>query len=659
MAATQANKTIRVKSPFGADKLLFKEMHLREELGRLFQCDLSVRSPEGDLDPDRILGQSVTVEFELTTGGAIRYLNAVVTEFAQTGYSDELHEYEATLRPWLWLLTRTADCRIFQQKSVPDIVQAVFREYGLTDFELRLSGSYRTWEYCAQYRETDFNFVSRLLEHEGIYYFFEHSEDKHSLVLADDTSAHKTVSHYETVPFYPANGAVAFRERDHLNGWSQLASVQTGACALQDFDFEQPRKSLIAKSSIRSQYAHADFELFDYPGTYTEKSDGDDYAKVRIQELRAEQIVARAVGNAVGLQCGALFTLENHPREDQNHEYLITASTLYLKTNAYQSAATPGIDAQMSARCIDSKVVFRPMRSTPKPYISGTQSALIVGKSGEEIYTDQYGRVKLQFHWDRYSKGDENSSCWVRVTQLWAGKQWGAVHIPRIGQEVIVSFLEGDPDRPIVTGRVYNGDSMPPYALPDNKTQSGIKSRSSQSGTADNFNEIRFEDLKGQEMLTIHAEKDMTAEVENDRSETIGRDETAKVGRDQKWSVGHDSSLDVGNNETINITQDRSISVGGNESDNVGKQYTLTAGDQISLTTGSASIVMKSNGDIEISGNNITISGQSKVEIDGQQINVQGTQIQVQGTQTTVQSTLLNLNASGVASIQGSLTKIN
>jgi type VI secretion system secreted protein VgrG len=326
-------------------------------------------------------------------------------------------------------------------------------------------------------------------------------------------------------------------------------------------------------------------------------------------------------------------------------------------------------------QAIDARTVYRAPRLTPKPVVHGAQTAMVVGGSGDEIYTDKYGRVKVQFPWDRYAKGDENSSCWVRVAQLWAGKQWGAIHIPRVGQEVIVDFLEGDPDRPIITGRVYNADSMPPYTLPDNATQSGVKSRSSKGGSADTYNELRFEDKTGQELVLLHAEKDLTIESEHDGSTSIGHDQTTSITNNLTTKVGADEERDISGNlktsitkdETHSVSQDRNTSISGNDSSTVSKQYSLTATDQISLTTGQSSIVMKSNGEIQISGDKITLSGTSKVVINGMEVDISGTtkvgvtsnvSVEIKGTQTKVGGTMLQLSGDAMAQLKGGMTMI-
>jgi type VI secretion system secreted protein VgrG len=380
------------------------------------------------------------------------------------------------------------------------------------------------------------------------------------------------------------------RERDHIYNWTLAQEIQPGIYALNDFDFTRPKANLQVKSSIQQDHAHASMEIFDYPGEYPDTGDGETYARARIEELQVNQEKVEAQGNALGLATGSLFELTDYPREDQNQEYLITSATHQMVSEAYTSGTSTGSSAGYTCNftALPSKQPFRSARITPKPMVQGPQTAIVVGPSGDEIHTDKYGRVKVSFHWDRYSKSNETSSCWVRVAQIWAGKQWGGIHIPRMGQEVIVDFLEGDPDHPIITGRVYNNDNMPPYELPANATQSGIKSRSSKGGGAENFNEFRFEDKKGEELVYLHAEKDYAIVVENDRAESIGRDRSLEVGRDKSETVQRDKSISVMGAHSEQIQKNMTINVAANLTETVAINYAETVGAAMELTVGGA-----------------------------------------------------------------------
>ncbi len=598
--ATQADRLFEVSSPLGKDVLLFRAMSASERLSHPFEFDLELLSKDHDIELDDVVGQLMTVRLDLPAERKTRYFNGYVSQFSYEGGLREFSRYRATLRPWLWLLTRRADCRIFQGKTVPEIIEQVFQDDGFSDFEKRLSGSYRTWEYCVQYRETDFNFVSRLMEQEGIYYYFKHEDGKHTLVLSDSVSAHDPIPGFETVPYYPPIEG-SHRERDHLSAWSVAKQVQPGKYSLRDFDFEKPSADLETRNNNPLDHAQKEFEVYDYPGEYVETGDGETYARIRLEELQSQHERGYGSGNAAGLFAGGLFKLDGFPRDDQNREYLVVSSTSELSSEAYMAGMGSGeSDSQCSIVALDSKTPYRAPRITPKPIVQGPQTAIVVGPSGEEIHTDDYGRVKVQFHWDRKGKDDENSSCWIRVSYPWAGKNWGAVHIPRIGQEVIVDFLEGDPDRPIITGRVYNAESTVPYALPDNMTQSGIKSRSTKKGTGDNFNEIRFEDKKGEEEIYVHAEKDMNRVVENndtlkvgfdkkdpgDQGVEINNDQSLSVGHDRSKSVGNDETTSIGNNRTEDVGKDETISIGENRAESVGKDETISIGENRTETVG-------------------------------------------------------------------------
>ncbi|MBT2971039.1 MAG: type VI secretion system tip protein VgrG [Candidatus Thiodiazotropha sp. (ex Ctena orbiculata)] len=587
MAFTQSNRQLQVKTPLGPDELLILKMEAREELGRLYEFTVDLLSDNESISADDLLGKKMTVEMDMVNTTK-RYFDGYVSRFTQIGHMAFFAHYRATLRPWFWLLTQTSDCRIFQNKTVPDIVKEVFGENGFSDFEERLSGSYREWEYCVQYRETDFNFVSRLLEQEGIYYFFKHEAGKHTLVLCDDYGSHRVLEAYSEIPYLPPTEAGSSRFRDYIHSWRFSKSVRPGKYVHTDYDFKKPKSDLLRNALQSRSHSYAEYEIYDYPGEYEVPSNGEGYAKHRIQELQAGHEVLEGKGNARGVTTGGLFTMTEHPRGDQNREYLITGASYSLHADAFESVAeiAQGPLYVCEFSCMDSKEIFRTARTTPKPMVQGPQTAVVVGPAGEEIYTDEYGRVKLHFHWDRYDSRDENSSCWVRVAQVWAGKNWGAMHIPRIGQEVIVDFLEGDPDRPIVTGRVYNADQMPPYGLPANMTQSGIKSRSTKGGSGDNFNEIRFEDKKGNEQLYVHAEKNQDNIVENNETTSVGNDRTENVGHDETITIANDRTESVGNNESITIGVNRTETVGSNESVSIGSNRSVNIGSNKSETVG-------------------------------------------------------------------------
>lgn len=640
MATMQKHRLIAVNSALGEDVLLFGRMTFREQLSQLFEGQLELFSEKTDIKLASLLGTNLTVRMELPYQQGTRYFNGFVTRFSYEGTRGLRYGvYHAEIRPWFWFLTRTADCRIFQHKTVPDIVKEIFREQGFTDFKDALTGSYREWEYCVQYRETDFHFVSRLLEQEGAYYYFTHENGKNILVLADSIGSHETFPHYETVPYFPPD-AHDRRERDVLSEWLVGKSVQPGAYFLNDYDFTAPRKSLRAVLNQPKSHALANFEMYDYPGEYTELSDGNHYSKVRLEAFLAEHELAHGRGNAAGLAAGYLFSLSNCPRDDQNRKYLITSAVHYVESDEYESFAGNGLSGkpyQGEITALDAQQQYRAPRITPKPVVQGPQTAIVVGPGGEEIYTDQYGRVKCQFHWDRYGRADENSSCWIRVAQSWAGKKWGMIYLPRIGQEVIVDFLEGDPDQPIITGRVYNGINMPPYDLPAKATVSTLKSHSSKGGGG--FNEFRFEDKKGEEQVFLHAERNEDIRVKNDAFEWIGSerhlivkkkqfeqvegekhlivksgdggkgDQFEKIEGEKHQEVKQDCNLKIGGGLSLKVDGDRQEKIGGNHALDAGTEIHLKAGMKVVIEAGMQLTIKVGGNFITLDPSGVTIQG--------------------------------------------------
>ena len=591
-------RTIRVSTPLPDGTLLFESMTGEEGLSRPFRYEVHLLSKDPDLDMVSLLGQPMVIGLD-TESGTERQFGGLVSRIALAGTHGPYVRYVATLRPWLWMLSQEADCRIFQNMTVPDIAKQIFREGGFQDFEESLSGTYKTWEFSVQYRESDLNYISRLLEQEGIYYYFKHQDDKQVLVLADSPSAHATVDSYEQVAYF-APGPEHGSDSESIHSWHTALQVRPGAFATSDFDFERPKADLSARLQTNAAYPYGNLEVFDYPGEYISNNDGQQEVRVRLEELQAEYEIANGSGTVRGIGVGDLFSLTDFPRTDQNRQYLIVTAIYTLRTGSYEASAggDDEPDYQCSFSAIDSQINYRPRQMTSKPSVDGPQTAIVVGQAGEEIWTDQYGRVKVQFHWDREGKSDENSSCWVRVSQTWAGSKWGTTHIPRIGQEVIVDFLEGDPDRPIITGRVYNADNMPPYDLPANQTQSGIKSRSTKGGAPSNFNEIRFEDKKGSEEMHIQAEKNQTIKVKQSRS--------ASVGGADSISVGGDRSLTVNGNLAITVK-------GGGNSDDQSTQevtggYRLHATDRVDIDVDNSYIKLKVGSSyIEITQDTITL----------------------------------------------------
>jgi len=647
MARTQEFRQLAVATPLGDDALLVNRFAGVERLGRCFEYDLDLISEDANISLNDVLGQNVTVRVQPSPQGDPRYFNGYVREFTVGRVLDGVTEYHAKMVPWLWFLTRTSDCRIFQDRTVPDIIKEVFRGHGFTNFEDRLTGGYRAWEYCVQYSETDFDFVSRLMEQEGLFYYFLHDNGKHTLVIANSSSTHDAVAGYEEVPYRPPTESL--REQEYVREWQLTQRVQPGVYSHNDFDFKNPSKSLLTSAKVPRTHAAADFEVYHYPGEYDQASDGDFYARCRVQEQQIEFEVATGRGDVRGITTGRRFRFSEHPRADQCQEYLVTGTQIEVTSDRYESdggaaGAMGEGNYQVDFTAVEVHQPFRAARITPRPMIRGPQTAIVVGPAGEEIYTDQYGRVKVMFHWDRYSQADENSSCWIRVAQHWAGKKWGTIFTPRIGQEVIVEFLEGDPDRPIITGRVYNGSTMPPYDLPGNATMSTIKSNSSKGGGG--FNEIRFEDKAGSEQIFVHAQKNQDVRVKNDCFEWIGHNRHRivktdqfehvennrheKIDADHMEEIGKDRHLKVSGKQAVEVTGSHSLKVSGdvieqfqaNHSEQVTKNYYLKG--LALVIEGSTGITLKVGG--------------SSVVIDNAGVTVKGTSVTLDGSTTKINS---------------------
>ncbi len=654
MAIKQDHRWLAINTPLGADVLAVRSIALQEQMSRLFQIEAELRSEDGKVDFDKVIGHNVTIRLHLAQK-ATRYFNGYVSRFVQVANEGDFASYRATIVPWLWFLTRTSDCRIFQQKSIPDIIEDVFKGHGFNDYKLKLSGTYGKREYCVQYRETDFNFVSRLMEQEGIYYYFAHENGKHTLVLADSTSAHSAFPDYGEITFNPIQKGVDGREV--VLDWTMEKEVQPVATALQDFDFKKPKTSLMASTNVTRKYGMAQFEIYDYPGEYVEHDTGTRLADVRLAELQSQYETLRGQASARGLAAGYTFKLKGHPRADQNREYLITGVSLHVDAGEFASGGAAGEFFSCNFVCLDKAQQFRPARLTPKPIVQGPQTAIIVGPKGEEIHTDKYGRVKVMFHWDRYSKADENSSCWIRVSSEWAGKKWGAIYLPRIGQEVIVEFLEGDPDQPIITGRVYNGDAMPPYDLPAEKTKSTLKSNSSKGGAG--FNEIRFEDKKGEEQIFVHGEKNQDIRIKNDAFEWIGNNRHLIVVKDQIEHIenNRDETVDADHKEKIG--KDRHLKVVGKEAKEVGESLSLTVkGDVIEVFKKNHSEA--TTNDYYLKADNIVIEGMTNVtiKVGGSSIAIaaDGIALKTDGLVKIEAGTTLDAKSTAALTIQSSAT---
>ncbi|MDP2605717.1 MAG: type VI secretion system tip protein TssI/VgrG [Deltaproteobacteria bacterium] len=635
MSYTQQNRPMEVTTPLGTDKLLLVGFTGQEAVSRLFSFQLDLLAEnETDVAFDKLLGQKITVRLDLLERDK-RYFSGICNRVSQGERDDVFTSYRMEIVPELWKTTKKAQSRIFQQMSVPDILKKVLE--GL-DVTYEIQGTFHPRDFCVQYRETDFNFASRLMEEEGIYYFFKHTSNSHQMVVANTTQSHQDLPAKSKILYEDVKGGT--RDDDRIYDWEKAQEWRSGKYTLWDHCFELPHKHLEAEANIQDSVqagrvshkfkvgGNDKFEIYDYPGEYAQRFDGVDRGggdragdlqkifqdnrrttDIRIQEEAVPGLVIQGASNCRQFVSGYKFTLERHFNADG--QYLLTTVAHSARQSGDYRSDGGDFHYSNSFTCIPVAVPYRPQRLTPKPVVQGTQTAIVVGPKGEEIFTDKYGRVKAQFHWDRDGKNDEKSSCWIRVGTVWSGKQWGTINIPRIDQEVIVDFLEGDPDQPIIIGSVYNAREMPPYKLPDEKTKSTVKTRSSLKGTADNYNEIRFEDKKGQEQIFINAEKDMDTRVEND----------------DRQIVMNDRHVIVENNHNEKIGNNMSIQIGTNLDEKTGTKFAHEAGQEIHLKAG------------------------MKVIIDAMQVSLKGAGgfVDIGPSGVTIQGTMVLINSGGAA----------
>ncbi|AUX34392.1 MULTISPECIES: type VI secretion system Vgr family protein [Sorangium] len=692
----------------------------REGISELFHFDVLVASPEKDIAFTDVVGKPALLTFQI--GEQPRFVHGVVASFEQGEEGKRLTAYHATIVPDVARLKHRRNSRIFQALTAPEIIEKVLRAAGIPGegYRFLLSGVYRAREYCVQYRESDFAFVSRLLEEEGICYYFEHGEGGHVLVFADSPSAHGPIAGEGTVVFRPQLGALF--QGEHVSRFRYVERVRSGKVTLRDYNFKKPGLSL--ESNAQAD-ADDDLEVYDYPGDYDAPGAGSSLAKIRLEQLQTSRRTGSGESVCPRFVPGQTFTLAEHGRDAFNREYLLVS----VHHHGHEPVVDAVTDSDVPAygnrfQVIPSDVPYRPPSVTPWPTIKGIQTAIVVGPPGEEVYTDEHGRIKVQFHWDREGKKDGQSSCWIRVSQIWAGAAWGAVFLPRIGHEVVVDFLEGDPDRPLVVGSVYHGTNVPPYALPAEKTKSTLKSNSSTGGGG--FNELRFEDKKGSEEIFLHGQKDWNIAIEHDKkqwigndemldvardrskvvgndqseeigghksidvakthTETIGEDETLSVGGDRAVSVGGDhtesvsgsQSIDVGKGQSASIGEDKSESVGGSSSESVAKGkstsvdegYTLTVGKDMTVTIGKSAkedvkekktMIIGEKLAIQCGDATITIEKNGNVTVQGKKITVKGEgPVRVEGKKLDVKSEgAVNVEASGNVKIKGSNVGVN
>jgi len=670
----QIDRPMKLTTPLGPDALILGGFSGREAISQMFHFELkTVWEDKTKLLPfDQLLGKKVTVE--ISSLHDKRYFNGIVCKVTQYGRDEHFTYYSLEVVPELWLLDRKLRSRTFQHINVPDILKKLLT--GL-DVAYQIDGAFEPREYCVQYRETDLAFASRLMEEEGIYYFFKHSSSSHQLVLANTPQSHPAVPFLPTVIW--EESAHASMEEDRVFDWSKGQEIRSGKFTSWDHKFEMPTKHLEADKTImdsvtvgtvthKLKVANNDsLELYDYPGGYAgrfdgvNKSGGDQPSslqhiftdnkrtvEIRMQEEALSSLLIRGRGAQTGFTAGHTFDLTHHYSD--NGKFVLTS----VEHDAKQPVSVDDREKEFNYAnwftCIPSSLPFRPSRLTPVPSVRGVQTATVVGPAGEEIFPDKYGRVKVQFHWDREGSDDVNSSCWVRVATFWAGTQWGAVHIPRIGQEVIVDFLESDVNQPIVVGSVYNADMMPPWALPDNKTVSGVKSRSSPKGGADNFNMMSFEDKKGEELVHVQAEKDLKTLVKNDESREVVHDRTTVIKHDETQTVTNNETITVEQgNQTIELKQ-------GNQSTtlDMGNQSTkIKMGNQTNnIDLGKIETEAMQSIELKV--------GQSSIKIDQMGVTIKGMMISIEAqVQAEVKAVMTQVTGSAMLTEKGGIVMIN
>lgn len=604
---SQDNRLLSIESPLGKDELLLVSCNGSEYISDIFEYQLDLLSNNLEIKPQDIVGKQVTIKINTPE---IRYINGHINSFTLGDLSEELDSlrtYKATLIPWFWFLSKRKNCRIFQKKSVLDIIKSVISDSGYSDYKLQTTGTYPVRDYCVQYNETDYDFINRLLQEEGISYYFTHTDSKHTLIFTDANTGYDTCKE-NSIKY--SRGSLM---EPHINDWSRTYQFSSGKVSTTDYDFTAPGKNLETTSpSLVKLPKISDCEIYSYPGEYNNAGDGKRLSKKHMEMLEQAYDTVQGSSSCGSFSAGYTFDLVQHESSSEQGKYLIHELHIDASDTSFATGSSGNSSYSNVFICIPEKIKIRPLHVLLKNRMSGPQTAIVVGPKGEEIYLDKYNRIKVQFHWDRLGKSDENSSCWIRVSESFSGKKWGTHFIPRIGQEVIVDFINGDPDKPIISGAVYNGDNTPPYT---SKTQSGIKTHSSLSGDATNYNELRFDDKKGEEEVFFQAEKDSRRLVKNNEEG------------------------DIQANQTLKIKDNRSITVSdGNESTKISKgKHSLTV--KQSSTTKAQTIVIQADQSIELK--------------------VGGSSIKMTAAGIVIKSTKVDIKGSGMVVIKGGLTKIN
>jgi type VI secretion system secreted protein VgrG len=657
----------------GDDALRLRRLKGREELGRLpeYHVELLRAQRLPPIPATDLLGTQASVKVQ-RTGEQFRYINGWITSVELGGAAGRYDTYHVVLRPWLWHLTLGADCRIFQDRNALQIIEAVFGDYRDVQLDTsKLSGTPRTRPYCVQYRESDFDFVSRLMEEEGIWYYFSHTESRHTLVLANSAGGHAALP--EGTLAWSLSQTEQVRE-DIITQWRQTQQLRPLKFAHDDHDHEAPATQLLQSDQRSVGYpTHGDLEIYDWPGRYAYPGDGANaaqgarVAKLEVRRFETRHLVAHAATPCRSVGAGMTFAFSEHPHHAG--KYLVTGADLEADFGDDEAAqAERGFGFRANLQLVPQAAPFASEALTPKPIVRGPQTAVVVGPAGDEIHVDRLGRVKVHFRWDRIGPKNERSTCFIRVATPWASKGYGMISHPRIGDEVVVSFLEGDPDRPLITGSVYNGDNLPPYALPTQATVSGMRSRASRGGAASNFNELRFDDKKGSEYVWFQAEKDFhrfvkhdaTDEVVRNQQVEIGKNHTAAVGEAYDLKIGKSAKLEVGTDAGVKVLGDLSVAVDGATGLKVNGALDIKSDAALAVTSAGAMDV-DAGGSLTISSaGSVHIKAATGVVIDGGvslSIKVGGTFISLDPSGVSIVGPMVKNNSGGAAGSAGSAAK--
>ncbi len=658
---SQQHAPMAVETVLGQDAFQLMGLTWHESLGSPFEGTLELLSAQANIDLLKLLKTPLAVRIDRPTGQSV-WLNGYIHRLENAGPDQRMTRYRARVVSCLALLKHSGGSRIFQDFTTIEIVKKVFSTYGFSgNLETRLSGTYAKRPYCVQYGESDFNFVSRILEEEGIYYFCEYTQQKHCVILADDAQSHRQASGNEQVEYRPAGSS---KLDEFLSDYSSFRQFGTGGVELSDYDFEKPKARLNSKSL--SSAGDVKWLWYDYPGNFTETDRGGQLAKIRQQAFDAAGVSISLSGNPRSLRCGHTFKLQSHPSDSCNAEYLITAHQLSASVGGHQAGDNTEFSFQTQLTVQPAKLPFRPQLSSERTVMHGPQVALVCGKPGEEIWTDKYGRIKVQFPWDRDGKSDDHSSCWIRVAQAWTGKNWGAMSLPRIGEEVIVDFLDGNPDRPIVVGRVINADHMPPEDLAAAQAKTIFRTRSTKGGDRTAFHELTFDDTKDKESIYLHSERDFKRIVENNDVTKIGFDKkdpgdySVEVYNTTQFKIGQGSGT---GSLHVDVEQDRIVTLAsGNDCLTVSKgdmvikvtagKTSIDSAKEIELKCGGSSIVIKPS-EIVLSSASIKLNASGELGMQGAKASLAASgSLELKGA-------IGKLTASGPLTVKGAIVQIN